>query len=653
MQDELKEIPASTPNFRTELAEKLAELVPEAIADGKIDTKKLEELLDGDAADTRERFGLFWPGKKRALRAAQEPTTATLVPDKENSKDWDETQNVFIEGDNLEALKILQKHYHGKIKMIYIDPPYNTGKDFVYPDNYREGLQSYLEFTRQVDEGGKKLSTNSDQAGRYHSNWLSMMYPRLKLARNLMAPEGLLFISIDEHEIANLLRLVQEVFGEDNVLGAFPVVMNLKGNQDAFGFAETHEYFIACARDKSRCQIGRFPVDEEQVLLEWDQDDYGLYKEADNLRATGVNAPREKRPNLWYPIFIDPKSWEFYVDSDDRPRHPDHEALWPVNPKGQQLSWYWSKNTFEKNKHNLILKTTSNGWQFYRKQRPALGDVPTSKPKSFFFKPSYSTSTATKRLNDLLGGRYFDGPKPVPFLKDLLQIGTAADSIVLDFFSGSGTTAEAVMELNAEDGGTRRHIQVQLPEPVPEDGLAARAGFQTISDIARRRIELAGERILEERRMHLEERSSSLDVGYRTYKLSDTNFAKWQTTSDIAESELEQHLLNMRESADDRASQDALLTELMLKRGYSLTEQVDVLDIAGLEIRGVQDSEGDYGLLAYLNEYQMPTLEQLRALVEAAEAQIIVLEDAFQGDDQLKTNLAQMCKTEGVELWTA
>lgn len=361
MNGELNEIPGATPDFRTELAEKLADLVPEAVADGKIDTKKLEELLDGDAADTRERFGLFWPGKKRALRAAQEPTTATLVPDRESSKDWDTTQNAFIEGDNLEVLKILQKHYHGKIKMIYIDPPYNTGQDFVYPDNYQEGLKSYLEFTKQVDEGGKKLSTNSDQAGRYHSNWLNMMYPRLKLARNLMSADGILFISIDENEIQNLLRVVQEVFGEDNVLGAFPVVMNLKGNQDAFGFAETHEYFIACARDKSRCDIGRFPVDEEQVLAEWDQDEYGLYKEADNLRATGVNAPREKRPNLWYPIFIDPESQEFYASVDDQPESPAHEMLWPVNPDGQQLSWYWSKKKLEANKHNLILKKTTNG----------------------------------------------------------------------------------------------------------------------------------------------------------------------------------------------------------------------------------------------------------------------------------------------------
>ena len=229
MTDEIYETPSTTPNFQTELAAQLADLVPEAIADGKVDVEKLKELLDGDVADGSERFGLFWPGKKRALRAAQEPTTATLKPDFDNSKDWDTTQNVFIEGDNLEVLKILQKHYHAKIKMIYIDPPYNTGNDFVYPDNYKEGLDTYLEWTRQVNEEGKKLSTNADTEGRYHSNWLNMMYPRLKLARNLLTEDGVIFISIDQHEHDNLRRVCAEVFGEGNVLGSVSVVNNLKG----------------------------------------------------------------------------------------------------------------------------------------------------------------------------------------------------------------------------------------------------------------------------------------------------------------------------------------------------------------------------------------------------------------------------------------
>lgn len=205
------DIPSASPDFRTELAAQLAELVPEAVADGKIDARKLAELLGEDAADESERFGLFWPGKKRALRAAQAPTSATLKPDLAHSKDWDTTQNVFIEGDNLEVLKILQRHYHNKVKLIYIDPPYNTGKDFVYPDNFTEGLDTYLEWTRQVNEEGQKVSTNSESEGRFHSNWLNMMYPRLKLARNLLSDDGVIFISIDDHEQENLKRVADEV----------------------------------------------------------------------------------------------------------------------------------------------------------------------------------------------------------------------------------------------------------------------------------------------------------------------------------------------------------------------------------------------------------------------------------------------------------
>ncbi len=217
MTDDIYETPSTTPNFRTELAAQLADLIPEAIADGKVDVEKLKELLDGDAADGSERFGLFWPGKRRALRAAQEPTTATLKPDFNKSKDWDTTQNVFIEGDNLEVLKILQKHYHAKIKLIYIDPPYNTGKDFVYPDNYREGLQTYLEYTGQVGDDGKAKSTtarNTSDNPHYHSAWLNMMYPRLKLARNLLTDNGVILISINDVEQAQLRRLCDEVFGE-------------------------------------------------------------------------------------------------------------------------------------------------------------------------------------------------------------------------------------------------------------------------------------------------------------------------------------------------------------------------------------------------------------------------------------------------------
>lgn len=243
---DIHEIPSTTPDLQTQLARQLQELVPEAITDGKVDVNKLTELLAGDIADSSERFGLFWPGKKRALRAAQEPTAATLRPVKDQSKNWATTKNVFIEGDNLEVLKILQKHYHGKIKMVYIDPPYNTGKDFVYPDNYKEGLETYLEWTKQVNEEGKKVSTNSEFEGRYHSNWLNMMYPRLKLARNLLTRDGVLCVSIDDHEVENLKRILMEIFGEDNFLAQ--LIWDKQHSQQQGVFKRYHEYVLVFAR---------------------------------------------------------------------------------------------------------------------------------------------------------------------------------------------------------------------------------------------------------------------------------------------------------------------------------------------------------------------------------------------------------------------
>ena len=264
MSDDIHEIPSASPNLQTELARQLQELVPEAIADGKVDVDKLTELLGDDTADSTERFGLFWPGKKRALRAAQEPTTATLRPDKGNSRDWDTTKNVFIEGDNLEVLKILQKHYHGKIKMIYIDPPYNTGNDFVYPDNYKEGLETYLEWTRQVNEEGKKVSSNPDTDGRFHSNWLNMMYPRLKLARNLLKSDGLIAISIDDWEISNLLQLCGQVFGDGNVVNVIPVKSSessgVKMSHVERKLPKIKEYVVLVARNAGSVKLNPISI---------------------------------------------------------------------------------------------------------------------------------------------------------------------------------------------------------------------------------------------------------------------------------------------------------------------------------------------------------------------------------------------------------
>lgn len=627
MSEEIHETPSTTPNFQTELAAQLAELIPEVIADGKVDVEKLKELLDGDAADTSERFGLFWPGKKRALRAAQEPTTATLRPDFENSKDWDTTKNVFIEGDNLEVLKILQKHYHAKIKMIYIDPPYNTGKDFVYPDNYKEGLDTYLEWTRQVNEEGKKLSTNADTEGRYHSNWLNMMYPRLKLARNLLTEDGVIFVSIDDNEVDNLVKLGSEIFGESNLLGTIVWNHSKQTKNDERFLASNHNYVVMWRRSAARSLL-RAPrtAENNRNYSNPDNDPRGDWRSGD------VRSP-SLRQTLRYEITT-----------------PSGNVIQPP-----ENGWRWSADQVQAKIATGEIIFVDNETRIVRKIYLADQDgrIAESIWPGEVFGTTRSANTALKSLFD--GRAYFDTPKPVELIMGLIRLFSQDEDYerftVLDFFSGSGTTAEAVMRMNALDGGSRRHLQVQLPEPTDPKSEAHQAGLRSISAISRARIERAGDRVQQELRETLDNPGSAgLDAGFRAYSLVDTNFSKWKVSSDVDRTELEQHLFDLRESSSaDDASADDLLAEILLKQGYSLTERIAPVNVAGLDLRSV----GDGLVFAYLNEHVKPTLEQLRAVVDEDPARLIVVEDAFQGDDQLKTNLAQLCKSKGIELWTA
>ena len=662
MADEIYETPSTTPNFQTELAAQLAELMPEVIADGKVDVEKLKELLDGDAADGSERFGLFWPGKKRALRAAQEPTTATLKPDFENSKDWDTTQNVFIEGDNLEVLKILQKHYHAKIKLIYIDPPYNTGKDFVYPDNYKEGLDTYLEWTRQVNEEGKKVATNAETEGRYHSNWLNMMYPRLKLARNLLRDDGVIFVSIDDHEYDNLKKLCDSVFGESNYLNTFVWVSNLKGRQiSASGAAGTKEYILCYARRGDEAGQFRGSGAQLKALMPTiykgfnytaQSDERGPYVLKNELHNTNSAFNEVTRPNLVFDIYYNPATGQVRTAPvSEKHVHADFVKIRPKknnNGTNKYHAFRWSARKVEAESYDLAFIEHPAGWKVYTKVR----DVDSAALKDIVM--DITTNEGSSDIERLgLNPKWFDYPKPVNLVKVLVDAASDDDSIILDFFAGSGTTAQAVMRRNAETQGTRRFIQVQLPEPLADDHGARAAGHTSIADVSVARIRAAAKTIENELDGRLNE-GGSLDLGVRVFKLADTSFSKWRTASDVDEDELQQRLLALRDSSSaDDATPDNLLTEILLKQGYSLTETIRSAQVAGLEVRLVLDVDGDPAVLAYLDEHVKPTLEQLRALVDESPTRIIVLDDAFQGDDELKTNLAQLAKSKGIELWTA
>ena len=626
MDDTTNQVPGTTPDFATEAAERLAELFPEVIADGKADVEKLKVLLGDDVEDARERFGLFWPGKTRAIRAAQTPTTSTLMPDKENSVDWDTTQNVFIEGDNLEVLKTLQKHYYGKIKMIYIDPPYNTGNDFVYADDYADSIGNYLELTGQTDEGGK-LSTNSESAGRFHSNWLNMMYPRLKLARNLLREDGVLALSIDDDEMPRVRLLLDEIFGENNFYANICWQKKYSPANDAKRFSDMHDFILIVARSEKFTR-GLFPRTEEnnKPYKHDDNDGRGRYRTGD-LSVRTYSAAND------YPV-ENPNTGEIYYPPAGRCWVFSQEKL---NVYISENRIYWGKDGAGAPQLKRYLSEVQQG------------TVPTT---WWDFNFAGHNDESRKEIRALFGTTsVFDTPKPTKLIRRLLQVlTTGADGeIVLDFFAGSGTTADAVMQQNCEDQGQRKFIQVQLPEPLSEKASNVDWNPTTIADVTRERIRRAGKKILEEEASKLDGRTGTLDVGFRAYKLVDTNFTKWKADSGLSEDELVGLFSDLADSADDHARPEALLTEVLLKLGFSLSEKIEIVEVAGLSVFSVADGL----VMAYLDEHTQPTLDQLRALVAREPERLVVLEDAFQGNDELKTNLVQECKTHSVDLWTA
>lgn len=645
-EEDIQQVPPTTPNLHTDVARKLADLLPEVVADGKIDVAALQAVLGDDAATGTERFGLFWPGKTQAIRAAQTPTTATLAPDRDNSLNWDTTGNVVIEGDNLEVLKVLQKHYYGKIKMIYIDPPYNTGNDFVYSDDYADPIGTYLERTGQSDTEGK-LSTNTESDGRFHSNWLNMMYPRLKLARNLLSEDGVLAISIDDNELARLRMLGDEIFGEHNWQASVITVAN-PGGRDYKEVAICHESLLIYARTPGT------ELNEISKEVHFKLSDRKGGFELRELRNRNPKFHRENRPNLFFPFYVDPTSTtddgycEVSLEKSDR----FTVEVFPRNSQGKDSCWRWGRPKASEHivagsayeSEVVARQKRDGGWNIYEKSRRS-----TTKVKSLWAETPMRTEDGTREVRALFGATVFDHPKPLALVRRCVEIATNPDSIVLDFFAGSGTTAHAVMALNAEDGGNRRCISVQLPEPTDEKSEARKAGYANIAEITRERIRRAGAKILEEESAKLDGRAESLDVGFRAYKLVDTNFAKWRADSSLSKEELAVLFAGMGESVDDDARPEALLTEVLLKLGFSLTEQVERMDVAGLETFSVADGL----VVAYLNEHVKPTLEQLRAMVALEPGRLVVLEDAFQGDDVLKTNLVQECRSHGVDLWTA
>ncbi|MFX0558840.1 site-specific DNA-methyltransferase [Tepidibacillus infernus] len=591
----------------------LKQLFPEIVTEGKIDFDKIKLIL-GEEIETRKgKYEFTWHGKTQAIKLAQTPSTGTLRPDKESSKNWDTTENLYIEGDNLEVLKLLQKSYFGKIKMIYIDPPYNTGKDFVYKDDFRDNIKNYKELTHQTTKA------NTESNGRYHTDWLNMMYPRLKLARNLLTEDGVIFISIDDNEVANLKKILDEVFGEENFVGT----INWKGKgggADNKYLMVAHEYIILYSKNKSNFIIGE-EIKEEENYNKYDEFKGKRYK-TQLARKWGANSRREDRPNLFYGV-----------------KAPDDSIVYPTLPDGKDGCWRWSKDRMKKKieEGNIEFIKDDNGqWILYEKiYEPDEGEFNTKKYSTWFDNLG-NTAMGTKEIKEIFDGKVFDFPKPSLLIKTLIKISGSKDTeIILDFFSGSATTAHAVMQLNAEDGGNRKFIMVQLPEQTPEDSEAYKAVYKNICEIGIERIRRAGEKIKQGTG------KEDLDIGFKVFKLDSSNLKAWDPDFE----NLEQNLFDLQENIKKDRTKEDLLYEILLKIGIPLTTQIEEIDFNGRTIYNV--AYGSVLLCLEDNIDQEIVNEMIKLKPEGFDTKFIFKESGFISDS-VKTNAIQTLKKNGI-----
>ncbi|WP_314795741.1 site-specific DNA-methyltransferase [uncultured Selenomonas sp.] len=611
----MKKLAGESLNIMEENLAAMQQLFPEAFEEGKIDFDVLRQLLGDYVDDEEERYSFRWNGKGKTLRLSQTPSTGTLRPCKEESKDWNTTENLYIEGDNLEVLKLLQKSYHGKVKMIYIDPPYNTGKDFVYKDDFRDNVANYKRITGQVDDEGRSTGTNSESNGRFHTDWLNMMYPRLRLARNLLSDDGVIFISIDDNEQDNAIKLCHEIFGENNHLGCLTWIKKTKpiNSGDAkYQLQSKVEYVHVYCKGKNASTTYKF------VLASKGKRTYDFPTEKGFCRLKDIEDSdygMKARNTMKFPILgmipAEGKRWKIGLEesnrllANDRIRMIDGKIkvlVYPEDEAGDILEPFWS-------------------WLDDR-----VGTAENGK----------------KELNEILEKNIgFDTVKPKDLIVEILKhVGN--DVIVLDFFSGSATTAHAVMQLNAEDGGNRRFILVQLPETTPVDSEAHKAGYENICEIGKERICRAGEKVKAE--CEDAERAASLDIGFKVFKLDSSNLQKWQPQPEDLFASLQESMDNF---LPGRTELDVVY-EIALKLGLDLSYEVEEREVDGQTVYII----GAGALMICLaSPISMETAEALLKLHEeyAPETWQVVFRDTGFLSDQEKTNIKETLKSAGLD----
>lgn len=542
----------------------------------------LRQLLGDNAVeDAPEAYEFNWVGKQAARAEVLRPTKKTLRPVKEDSVDWDNTPNLYIEGDNLEVLKLLQKSYLGKVKMIYIDPPYNTGNDFVYHDDFAMSADEYAEASGSVDELGNKYIKNMDSNGRFHSDWCSMMYSRLMVARTLLTEDGVIFISIDDNEVENLRKICDEVFGESNKIAQLVIENNPRGRQSDAFFATSHEYLLCYAGNIDSATINGMSLSEKQKAEYKYEDEIGRYRLL-GLRQRGVASLREDRPEMFFPIWVNPEDSSIsltYVE--------DWEEVIPKKSDGREGRWMWGKQKCINESNRLVAKLVSTRREFDIFVKDYLnkdGEQRTRKYKTIWSDKILNNQIGTQEVKAILGGDYMSFPKSTEYIKTIIQTGTSSSSLILDFFSGSATTAHAVMQLNAEDGGNRQYIMVQLPEETPEDSEARKAGYNTIPDIAKERIRRAGKKIKEESPLT----TADLDTGFRVFRLEEGNYEDVKCSpKDYNQDDLDLFLNNIKVDRNDLD----LLFGCMLDWGVQLSLPMTQEVVDGKTIYTVNDGD--------------------------------------------------------------
>lgn len=619
-----------------QLLELLRQTAPEVLSDNQIDVERLKELLGEERLAPAEHYELSWAGKKDARREIQKKTSHTLRPDANNPES---AQHMLIEGENLEVLRVLQKSYYGKVKMIYIDPPYNTGNDsFVYPDDYSETLDEYQKRTGEKNEAGflNKQSLwkkNSKESGQYHSAWLSMMYPRLYLARNLLREDGVIFISIDDNEAANLKLLCDEVFGEENFLGVISNTNNPKGRSDDKFIATAHEYVFSYSRNISLARFYGFDP-EDKVIRRYNKvDDKGKsYREMD-LRKTGDSDRRKDRPDMFYYFYYEQVENNLRV-SKTQDKLQGEVEIKPVKDDGSDGRWRWGFGTAQEKIDTLYAKfmPTRKIWGIFEKDYLE-GRPPVKSTSSWTFKDVNSERGSEQFIELGFGKEVFQRPKPIGTIKRCLEIGTIPDepSIVLDFFAGSGSTAQAVFELNKESKRFLNLLLVQFPEGCDENSEAYQAGYRTIADITRARIE----KVIAKLKAEHPEKTAELACAHFT--LAPSNFKVWNSELNDPGAIRQQldALQNTEKHADE---QTAMLTELLLKNGLGALGVHAVSKprtlACGVTVHRVLREDDRYLWLCF-----EPYVAALRdEIVSASPAQVIMLNSCFvstQGDEQL------------------